>query len=64
MLQTGMPKDESKPAVKTVAYRIPVSLSTRLKLAAVEQGRTMSSIVIEAIEVAVELHEERAETAV
>ena len=48
---------------KTVAYRVPVTLSKRLKLAAVEQGRTMSAIVIDAIEAAVELHEEQAETA-
>lgn len=58
-----MVETQKKVAVKTVAYRIPVSLCKRLKLAAAVRGCTMSSIVIEAIEVAVELYEEQQATA-
>jgi predicted DNA-binding protein len=54
-----MSETNEKPDLRTAAYRIPVPLIKRLKLAAAEQGRTMSAIVIEAIEAAVELHEEQ-----
>ena len=58
-----MAKTAEKVEVKTVAYRVPVSLCKRLKLTAAAQGCTMSSIVIEAIEAAVELYEEQQVTA-
>ena len=53
-----MEEIHNKPELRTVAYRMPESLRKRLKLAAAAQGRTMSGIVIEAVEAAVEIYEE------
>lgn len=41
-----------------MGVHLPISLHMRLKKAAAEQHRTMTAIVREAIEAAVEIHEE------